>query len=127
MLTNPRSILQAEGLAALLVCISVYVSRGQSVVLFAALFFVPDIAYVGFAFSRIGGVTIYNLLHNFVLPTGLAAYGYIAKDPLAIDIALIWGAHIGFNRLIGVGMKAGETQWRAELREIGKPLAPSRS
>jgi hypothetical protein len=51
------------------------------------------------------GAAIYNLAHTYALPAALAAYGLYQSQPLALNIALVWIAHIGFDRLLGFGLK----------------------
>jgi hypothetical protein len=42
----------------------------------------------------------------YVLPIALAAGCLLAGDPgLPVQIALIWGAHIGIDRFLGYGLK----------------------
>lgn len=31
--------------------------------------------------------------------------GWVAHAPLGVELALIWTAHIGFDRLLGFGLK----------------------
>ncbi len=54
--------------------------------------------------ARIGAAG-YNLAHNYVPPLLLAAYGLGAGQPFALQLAAIWLAHIGMDRLLGYGLK----------------------
>ena len=51
------------------------------------------------------GAICYNIVHSYVLPLTLALFGAIAGRPLALYLVLIWGAHIGFDRVLGYGLK----------------------
>ncbi len=60
---------------------------------------------VGFlAGSRIGAVT-YDAAHTYSLPIALAAIGTIGDAETAVQLGLIWLAHIGVDRAIGYGLK----------------------
>jgi len=48
---------------------------------------------------------IYNLAHTYVLPIALWLTGDLLANPTLTQIALIWAAHIAFDRLLGFGLK----------------------
>ena len=108
-----------EGLAALVLGVVAYAWLGQSWWVFALLFLAPDIAMLGYMRSpRVGALT-YNLAHTYAAPALLALSG-LAIGPLAFGLAAIWTAHIGFDRLLGYGLKL-ETGFEAtHLGLIGK-------
>lgn len=107
-----------EGLAALGLGVAAYAWLGQSWLIFALLFLVPDITMLGYLRSpRLGRLT-YNLGHNYALPALLALAG-LAVGPLAYGLAAIWVAHIGFDRLLGYGLKL-ESFDTTHLGPIGK-------
>jgi hypothetical protein len=43
--------------------------------------------------------------HTYALPVALAVLGVLADVELAVEIGLIWAAHIGVDRAIGYGLK----------------------
>jgi hypothetical protein len=51
------------------------------------------------------GSTLYNFAHTYLNPAILLAIAFFADKPQLIPIALIWTAHIGFDRLLGFGLK----------------------
>jgi hypothetical protein len=53
---------------------------------------------------RVGSV-IYNFAHTYITPAILLAIAYFAAKPQLVAIALTWTAHIGFDRLLGFGLK----------------------
>lgn len=99
-----------EALAVFLFCLAVYFMSGFSWLMFLVLFFLPDIGAIGYLKSpRLGGI-LYNLTHWFVWPILLVAISYILSlrgmsgptaTPHLMPIALIWGAHIAFDRMLG--------------------------
>jgi hypothetical protein len=107
----PKIILQLEAAGVLVAAVIAYAWNGRGWLIFALLFLVPDISMLGYLGGRRLGAGIYNLAHTYVLPAALAAYGLYQSQPLALDLALIWIAHIGFDRLLGFGLKY-ETAFR---------------
>ena len=105
MLNRPALLLKVEE-ACLLVCaILLYQNLHYSWLLFAILFLTPDLFMLGYLLSpRIGAAT-YNLAHTLALPLALLFLSYLRHWPLAASIALIWTAHIAFDRLLGYGLK----------------------
>lgn len=53
---------------------------------------------------RLGAAT-YNLAHTLTLPLALLFLSYLRHWLLPASIALIWTAHIAFDRLLGYGLK----------------------
>ena len=47
----------------------------------------------------------YDLVHTHVLPVALGAGGVVSDTDWAMQIALIWLAHIGMDRAVGYGLK----------------------
>jgi hypothetical protein len=101
----PKIILQLEAAVVLAAASIAYAQIGRGWAIFALLFLVPDFSMLGYLGGRKLGASIYNLAHTYMLPAALAAYGLFQSQPLALDVALIWIAHIGFDRLLGFGLK----------------------
>lgn len=100
-----RWMLRAEALAVLLVSSWAYSRWGGSWAQFALCFLLPDVALLGYlASARIGAVA-YNLTHSYLGALALLAWGVLGAQPLASSLALIWVAHIGFDRALGYGLK----------------------
>jgi len=101
----PRVLLRFEGLIVLVLSVYGYHDLGESWWLFALLFLVPDISMVGYVWGAWSGALVYNLGHNYVFPAFLALLGNMVGQPLLYSLALIWTAHIGFDRALGLGLK----------------------
>ncbi len=87
---------------------------------FAALFLVPDLSMLAyFAGRRIGAVS-YNLAHSYILPIALAAAGVVLSRHGLLAPALIWIAHIGFDRMLGYGLKYPTAFGHTHLGLVGK-------
>jgi len=105
MLTRPSAQLRIEEATLLLLTLFAYQHLHYSWLLFALLFLTPDLFMLGYlANTRVGAAT-YNLAHTLTLPLTLLLASYIQHWHLALELALIWTAHIAFDRLLGYGLK----------------------
>lgn len=102
---TPKMLLHLEGVVLLTAAVALYAQSGGSWWLFALFLFAPDISMVGYLANQKIGAQTYNVIHIYLLPALLAAYGLFAAAPLAIQVALIWFAHIGMDRMLGYGLK----------------------
>jgi hypothetical protein len=113
-----RLLLRLEGLVVLLVAILLFAQGGASWLLFAVLFFAPDLSFLGYLAGPRVGATSYNALHTYVGPLLLAGALILNGSPPAI--ALIWTAHIGLDRLLGYGLKYPRGFSETHLGRIGR-------
>lgn len=101
----PRILLNLEGATFFFGAIALYASQGASGVMFVVLLLAPDLSALGYLVnSRIGSLT-YNAIHTYVVPVALAALALAGQWPLGVQLALIWFAHIGMDRMLGFGLK----------------------
>jgi uncharacterized protein DUF4260 len=98
-----RGWLRLEGIAALVLAIGLYPQQGGSWLVFAALFFAPDVSFAGYLAGPRLGAAIYNAAHSYVGPLILAVT--LLSVGAGMTLPLIWGAHIGFDRALGYGLK----------------------
>ncbi|KKC38256.1 hypothetical protein WH87_09000 [Devosia epidermidihirudinis] len=119
LLGNVVLLQRLEGLAALGLGVAAYVWLGQSWLVFALLFFVPDLFMLGYLRSpRIGAIS-YNLVHTYTAPALVALSG-LMLGPIAYGIAAIWTAHIGADRMLGYGLKFETGFEHTHMGRIGK-------
>ncbi len=104
-LSGPKLLLHAEGLAVLAASCCAYVKIGESWSYFALLFFAPDLAMIGYLAGKKIGARCYNAAHTYLGPAILGAGAFATHHPNLLSIAIIWTAHIGFDRLLGYGLK----------------------
>jgi len=119
---NAITLQRLEGLAALGFGIVAYGYLGQSWLVFALLFLAPDLLMLGYLRSARFGALTYNLGHSYIAPALLAALG-LAVGPVAFGLAAIWVAHIGFDRMLGYGLKLNGGFEQTHLGLIGKAKA----
>jgi hypothetical protein len=115
----PRALLRVEGGVVLAVSVAFYVLGGGGWGLFAVLFLVPDVSMLGYFAGPVVGAAAYNAGHSYVVPAVLGAVGVLGGYPLAVLLALIWVAHIGFDRLVGYGLKYGTAFGDTHLGRVG--------
>ena len=102
---QPLILLRLEGAVMLAAATTLYQNTGASWWLYAGLFLAPDLSFAGyFGGPRVGAI-VYNAVHTIIGPLALGIYGVLSHVPLASQIALIWLAHIGFDHLLGYGLK----------------------
>lgn len=98
-------LLRAEGLAVLVAALVLYFDSGYGWVLLVVLALAPDLSMAGYLAGRRAGALAYDAAHTYVLPVALAMGGVLGGLDLAVQLALIWLAHIGADRLLGYGLK----------------------
>ncbi len=102
---SPRFILHLEGAVLLGLSLVGFAVLDGNWLEFIILFFAPDISIAGYLFGNSAGATSYNVAHAYLFPAILGVYGLFNAQTLAICLALIWFAHLGFDRLLGFGLK----------------------
>ena len=105
MLARPSTLLRTEEFALLLLTLFAYHRLHYSWLFFAILFLTPDLFMLGYLLNAHLGAAIYNLAHTLTLPLALLFISYLQRWHLAPAVALIWTAHIAFDRLLGYGLK----------------------
>lgn len=101
----PRRLLRLEGLAVLVAAIALYFHLGLGWLALVLLLLVPDLSMLGYLGGPRAGALAYDAVHTYVLPLALGLVGVLAGAELATQLALIWLAHIGLDRLLGYGLK----------------------
>jgi hypothetical protein len=104
-----KRLLQVEGLALFAASLVIFSTLSVSWWMYVALFFVPDIAFLGYlAGPRVGAVA-YNVLHSTIGPILLGAVawwlGFDILGQVFMATAVIWIGHVGFDRMLGYGLK----------------------
>ena len=116
----PRMLLRAEGAALFVAAVTLYARSGASWWLFAMLFLAPDISFIAYFGGARSGAIGYNALHTLIGPLVLALTGLLLPASVPVSLALIWIAHIGFDRLLGYGLKYGAGFGYTHLGRVGK-------
>ena len=104
-MVKPKLLLHLEGAAALAVACVVYYQSHGGWLWFALLFLSPDLSMLGYIAGNKSGALFYNLAHTYVLPACLVALYWFVGHSWFLWLGLISLAHIGFDRLLGYGLK----------------------
>lgn len=102
----PTRILRIEGAVALTAAVIVWAHAGVgSWALFALAFLLPDLSMIGYVKGPRVGALAYNMAHTYAAPAVLAVLGLAGAPSAVWRFAIVWTAHIGFDRLLGYGLK----------------------
>jgi hypothetical protein len=116
----PRILLRLEGAALMAAALSAYFGLGADWRLLAWLFLFPDLSLAFYlAGPRIGAIA-YNTAHTTIIPFAVLGAGVYLSQGLMISIALIHLAHIGFDRMLGFGLKYGAAFGDTHLGRVGR-------
>jgi len=113
-------LLRLEGLTLFAGMVMLYAAWDGSWLVFALLFFVPDLSFLAYLSDARFGAMIYNAAHSYMLPVTLLTLGFGLASPLTLSIALIWLAHIGIDRALGYGLKYSAGFGFTHLGRIGR-------
>jgi hypothetical protein len=99
-------LLRTEGALVFAASIFGYMQLGGGVWLFVLCLLLPDLAILAYRTGNAkAGATAYNLAHTYLAPGLLALAGLALGAELPLLLALIWAAHIGMDRGLGLGLK----------------------
>jgi hypothetical protein len=116
-----RTVLRLEGLALFIGMTLLYYVWDGDWWVYAALFFIPDLSFAGYLSGPRFGAMIYNAAHSYLAPMAMMTSGFATASPLILSVAMIWLAHIGFDRALGYGLKYVAGFASTHLGRIGKP------
>lgn len=120
-----RVTLRVEALVVLLLLLAAYHHRSDAGWgMFAALFLIPDLAMLPYLSSTTAGAVAYNAAHSYVGPSSLVAAGAMLAAPACVTIAIIWAAHIAFDRAMGYGLKYATAFGDTHLGRVGRASEP---
>jgi hypothetical protein len=100
-----RALLRLEGVAYLAFALMAFVLLHGSWLTFIILFMAPDLSFLGYLAGPKVGAVSYNAMHSSIGPVLLVAGGYLFGMQELWIVACIWFAHIGFDRMLGYGLK----------------------
>jgi hypothetical protein len=114
------ALLRLEGLVSLGAAVAAYHALDGGWGWFAALFLVPDLSMLGYFAGPRAGATSYNAGHSYLGPAVVAALGFVTGWQPALLGALIWIAHIGFDRMLGYGLERPSGFRDTHLGRVGR-------
>jgi Domain of unknown function (DUF4260) len=117
---GPRVVLRVEAATMLAAALVAYAWQGGSWGWFAVWFLTPDLSMLGYLGGARLGAATYNAAHSYVVPAVLAALALAAPDHTPLLAAIIWVAHVGFDRMLGYGLKYGSAFGDTHLGRVGR-------
>ena len=121
-----RTMLRLEGLGLFVGMTLLYGVWDGSWWIYAVLFLAPDLSFAGYLAGPRFGAAVYNAAHSYMAPMALMTVGFATASPLVLSIAMIWLAHIGFDRTLGYGLKYAERVWLHPSRTDREEIGPGR-
>ncbi|AOO84339.1 hypothetical protein BHK69_09990 [Bosea vaviloviae] len=101
----PNRLLRLEGVLLGGLSVWLFASTDVSWWLFAGLILAPDLAMLGYLFGPRLGSAIYNAAHSLIGPALLGVAALASESAMTLALALIWAAHVEFDRALGYGLK----------------------
>jgi hypothetical protein len=122
--SRPVFLLRAEALSVLFVaCAAYHLLFPHHWVMFACLFLVPDLSLLLYARGPNAMANIaYNVIHSYVLPALLGGLAVLFASTLLGELSLIWISHIGFDRVLGYGLKYPNTFKFTHIQSAANPV-----
>jgi hypothetical protein len=118
-----KTLLRLEGLVLFAGMTALYALWAGPWWLYAVLFFAPDLSFMAYLAGPKIGAWAYNAMHSTVVPMAMLTVGFGFAPPLVLSLALIWLAHIGFDRALGSGLKYQAGFGFTHLGRIGRGAA----
>jgi hypothetical protein len=101
----PSLLLRLEGVLLGGLSVWLFARTGVSWWVFAGLILAPDLAMLGYLSSPRLGAAIYNAAHSLIGPALLGVAALASESAMVLAVALIWAAHVEFDRALGYGLK----------------------
>jgi Domain of unknown function (DUF4260) len=115
-----RTLLRLEGLTLFVGMTLLYTVWGGAWWVYLVLFLVPDLSMAAYLSGPRTGAIVYNAAHSYMAPMTLMVTGFGMESPLTLSLAMIWLAHIGFDRALGYGLKYMTGFGYTHLGRIGR-------
>lgn len=117
---GPRLLLRVEGALVLGAALLAYAHLGGTWGWFALLFLLPDLSLLGYLAGPRVGAAVYNAGHSHLAPALLVGASLALHTPTLLLGAAIWAGHIGFDRMLGYGLKYATAFGDTHLGQVGR-------
>jgi hypothetical protein len=117
-----KKLLQAEELLQLLIAIYALTLLPVQLSwwLWLLLFFAPDLSMVGYLVNNRWGAAFYHVVHDKGTAAVLLLAGTFLQQPSLQTAGILLWAHSSFDRVLGYGLKFGDSFQHTHLGFIGK-------
>lgn len=123
-----RLLMRLEGAMVAALSVALFVRGDVSWTIFAVFFLAPDVSLAGYLAGPRVGASVYNAAHSYVGPILLILALLVSGRSFSgwpAATALIWTAHIGFDRMLGFGLKYTTGFGDTHLGKVGRSAAPT--
>lgn len=121
-----RWLLRAEAALVLALSLWLYARHGAGWPTWLGCFLLPDLALLAYLAGPRTGALAYNCTHSYAGPLICLLLAQQLDGPWW-SVGLIWLAHVGFDRMLGYGLKYGDGFGFTHLGRIGRlPGKPHR-
>ncbi len=121
-----RIVLRVEGMLVLAAALLAYDRSGASWGTFAWFFLTPDLSFLGYLAGARAGAIAYNMAHSYIGAVACLIASQLFVAPLLLTAGIIWCAHIGFDRMLGYGLKYSTGFGYTHLGRIGRSVEQSK-
>lgn len=118
-----KILLRLEGLTLFAGMTLLYAVWDGSWWIYFILFLAPDLSFLAYLANAKIGAIVYNSAHSYMVPVAMMTSSFALASPLWLSIAMIWMAHIGFDRALGYGLKYSAGFTFTHLGRIGRKPA----
>jgi hypothetical protein len=118
-----KILLRLEGLTLFAGMTMLYAVWDGSWWIYFILFLAPDLSFLAYLANAKIGAIVYNAAHSYMAPVAMMTSSFALGSPLWLSIAMIWMAHIGFDRALGYGLKYSAGLAFTHLGRIGRKPA----
>ena len=115
-----KILLRLEGLTLFAGMTMLYAVWDGSWWIYFILFLAPDLSFLAYLANAKIGAIVYNAAHSYMAPVAMMTSSFALGSPLWLSIAMIWMAHIGFDRALGYGLKYSAGFAFTHLGRIGR-------
>lgn len=111
-----------EGAGVFAAALAIYAHVDAAIPWWAAVlvFFAPDVSFAAYAAGPKIGAWTYNALHLYASGAALLAFGLLAGLPVTAALGALWLGHVGFDRMLGYGLKSEHGFQETHLGRIGR-------
>lgn len=103
---NPvRGWLRVEAMVVFIAATMVWVALNGGWARFALFVLLPDLSFAAYLVGPRFGAWVYNIAHSYAIPAVLAVVGGMLDQTALMLAGALWTAHIGFDRMLGFGLK----------------------
>ncbi len=120
-LTQPIVFQRIEAATLFVLMTALYFMLRGDVVRFLIMFIAIDLSLLGYLLGNKIGALVYNLGHNLAGPLLCITIGILSYKTFGLaSFGLVWLAHIGFDRALGLGLKFSDGFGHTHLGDVGK-------